>query len=466
MRLQILAIIIFFLLLGGILPLEALLAKNQISSVLAQIIIFYLTIPLVFIWLSAESVMAVLVTVFAAIYLLLIFKSPICFIPVISLFLAGVLGYTLRKNLKKIVRKLQIKKENEEEFLNILNEDIKNTKGANQRMQGTLGKLNRLKNVIEDYSRVLSEGEVLDAIIDKIESLFDSATRILLYRVDTQKQELILRRSKKINIKYPIRAKKGDIFDKHVFRTRQPILVGNIHSDFRFSLEEEKLDGGFSSLIAVPLSIENKIIGILRVDSNQRSAFSQSDLRFLDIIADLSSVALENSILYEKVKDFAIHDSLTGLFVHSYFKERLRDETGRSLRSGAEFSLIMLDLDDFKKFNDQYGHRVGDLILKHVTSTLKAFFKKEAVICRYGGEEFAVILPHCDKDEALKLAENLRKKIESSPLTIRKKTIKIAASIGIASLPLEAKTPNELLVLVDSRLYKAKEKGKNRVWAE
>jgi len=359
MRFQILVIIIFFLLLAGMLPLEALLTKNQISPALTQTIIFYLTIPLVFIWISAESVMAVLITVFAAIYMLLVFKSPICFIPVASFFLAGVLGYTLRKNLKKSVRKLQIKKENEEEFLNILNEDIKNTKGANRRMQNTLGKLNRLKSVIEDYSRVLSESEVLDAIIDKVESLFDSATRILLYRVDTQKQELVLRRSKKINIKYPIRAKKGDIFDKHVFRTRQPILVGNIHSDFRFSLEEEKLDDGFSSLIAVPLSVENKIIGILRVDSRQTSAFSQSDLRFLDIIADLSSVTLENSILYEKVKDFAIHDSLTGLFVHSYFKERLRDETGRSLRSGVEFSLVMLDLDDFKKFNDQYGHRVG-----------------------------------------------------------------------------------------------------------
>jgi len=88
------------------------------------------------------------------------------------------------------------------------------------------------------------------------------------------------------------------------------------------------------------------------------------------------------------------------------------------------------------------------------------------VICRYGGEEFAVILPHCDKDEALELAKNLREKIESSPLTVRKKMIEVTSSIGIASLPLEAKTPNELLLLVDSRLYRAKEKGKNRVCAE
>lgn len=452
---------IFFLVYIKILKDATLVDPTRFSET-SKILLFYPGIPIFFIWLVLGLPFGLPAFFITSIFIALLFESRICTFPLLSFVFMGYLGYRLNKIFENDTKNLEIDIEKMDEKLNLLCEETKSEENDNLRMRSSLARIAHLKNIIEDYSLTLSEEEVLNSIVKNTFELFEDANRALLYLVDTEKQELKLVRSKKRESHLPIRAKKGDVFDRWVLRQRTPLLVEDIQRDFRFSLKEE-LDKGFNSIISTPLTSEHKVLGILRIDSTQADKFTQSDLRFLDIIADLSSVSLQNSILYKKVGSLAIHDSLTGLYVHKYFIERLEEEVKRSLRNNMDISLLMLDLDNFKDYNDKYGHNAGDLVLKHIASILKSSRHTGDIISRYGGEEFTFLLLNRDKKAACEIAENIRKRISETPLVLRRKKTKITVSIGLASSPSEAKIAREFLQLVDSRLYKAKEKGRNRV---
>ena len=428
----------------------------------ARIFVLYFNLPIACAWLTLGLVFGLAFLFASVIFLVYIFPPDIYIFSLISLGITAVVSYRLRRVFENNIKNTDVKREKIEEELNLISDDIKSEEKDNARIRASLKRTTYLKRITEDYSLTLSEEEVFDSIVTNSFELFKNANRILLYLVDTQRQELKLVRSRKRDIAFPVRAKKGDIFDRWALKHRMPLIVDDINKDFRFSLKAE-LDKGFNSIISAPLTSEHKILGILRVDSAKTEAFNQSDLRFLDIIADLSSVSLENSILYQKVQDMAIHDSLTGLAVHKYFMERLENEVKNSLRDNTDISLLMLDLDDFKHYNDKHGHSAGDLILRHISSILTSFAKAGDIVCRYGGEEFAILFLNTGKQEAVKVAEEIRRKIEDTPLVLRRMKINITASIGVASCPAEEKMSEELLRKVDSRLYEAKEKGKNRV---
>ena len=429
-----------------------------------RILLLYFNIPILFIWLLSSAAFALPATLLASLFIALSFKNGIFIFPVISFAVTSFVGYRLNTSLAGEKKRLEVDIEKSCEEFNVLKDTIVSAEKGNLRMRDSLKKVTYLKNVIEDYGQTLSEEEILDSITKDTFRLFSEADRVLLYLVDTEKQELVLVRSKK-KTSASIKAKKGDIFDRWVLKHRMPLLVEDTQNDFRFSIKE-KLDEGPASIISVPLTSEQKIVGVLRIGSAVRRKFTQSDLRLLNIIADLSSVSLQNATLYKKVQDLAIHDGLTGLYVHNYFIERLNQEVKRSLRSDKSFSVLMLDLDRFKTYNDTYGHNAGDLALKHVSSILESFARPGDILCRYGGEEFALLLLDSEKDAALELAENIREKVSRTPLVLRQKKTEITVSIGIASCPSEEKTHEELLALADSRLYKAKEKGRNRVCAK
>src|SRR3989338_2536530 len=195
-----------------------------------------------------------------------------------------------------------------------------------------------------------------------------------------------------------LKSKRGDIFDEWVIKTLQPLLIEDAKSDFRFDLEKftPEETRAVCSLISVPLVIGNRALGILRVDSSRENYFSTDDLRFLSTIADLGAVAVENAQLYERIEDLAIRDGLTGLYLRRYLLERLGEELSLQLRRKKELSFLMIDLDRFKQYNDQFGHMAGDIVLKTVSGILQETFKEPGNrVCRYGGEEFAVLLPEC-----------------------------------------------------------------------
>jgi len=205
-------------------------------------------------------------------------------------------------------------------------------------------------------------------------------------------------------------------------------------------------------------------LGLLRLESKKSGFFNQDDLRFLSLVSDLGAVALENSMLFQKTQDLAIHDDLTTLYTRGYFVDRLRDEVRRAQRLDQHLSLMMIDIDFFKQYNDKFGHILGDLVLKKLGILLKdSFGELASLICRFGGEEFLVMLPGINKQKALIIAEELRQRIQKEKIMLRRQDTFITVSIGVASLPLDTKDEDELVQKADKAMYAAKEKGRNQV---
>ncbi|MEW6100708.1 MAG: sensor domain-containing diguanylate cyclase [Candidatus Omnitrophota bacterium] len=217
-------------------------------------------------------------------------------------------------------------------------------------------------------------------------------------------------------------------------------------------------------LIVVPLKSKEKVNGLILADNFiTKKSISKDDVRMLIMLANQAGLAIENSQLYEKTVIRAHSDYLTGLWNHGYFQFILQKELDTAKASRTPLSLIMLDIDDFKVYNDTLGHQAGDMILKDLASVTKMQSRKMDYVCRYGGEEFTIILPQTDKKEAYVIAERLRMDIEKQPFT-REEILpqkKLTVSIGISTFPEDANTPSDLISSCDKSLYEAKRKGKN-----
>jgi diguanylate cyclase (GGDEF)-like protein len=289
----------------------------------------------------------------------------------------------------------------------------------------------------------------------------------ILYLVDNQTQKLTLSATKKEDKNLIIKTKEGDTFDFWVLRHTQALFIEDVKKDFRFDLEKiktQKYVRSISSLISSPFISEERFLGILRLDNPIADFYTQEDLRFLVTICDLGAVALENGELFQKTQDLAIHDGLTSLFTKGYFLERLKEECKRSMRQNTVLSLLMLDIDYFKNYNDKFGHTAGDIVLKNLSSTLTESLKDlKPIISRFGGEEFCIALPRTKKEKAYTTAGGLRKKIEKTKIILRQQESNITVSIGVAGFPIDSHDENELIFKADHAMYEAKQKGRNRV---
>jgi diguanylate cyclase (GGDEF)-like protein len=172
---------------------------------------------------------------------------------------------------------------------------------------------------------------------------------------------------------------------------------------------------------------------------------------------------IKNYQLYEKQKELATIDGMTGLYNHRFFQEALGREISRSQRYGAMVSLLYMDIDHFKLFNDKYGHQVGDEVLKIVSRTIRRNLRDSDVACRYGGEELVAILPDTPVEGAATAGEKIRKAVESLRLPINGQSVKITISAGVAMYPLNATDKQTLIEAADAALYQAKQGGRNQV---
>ena len=196
----------------------------------------------------------------------------------------------------------------------------------------------------------------------------------------------------------------------------------------------------------------------------RKKLWTLEDLRLLSTIADIASIAIDNAKCYQNIKELAIRDSLTGLYTHKHILERLDEELKRCLADENSLSVLMLDIDFFKKYNDRYGHLAGDIVLKNLSLWLKDALKtQDAIIGRFGGEEFLVILPAASKQEAFSLAENTRAFIQAKTINLRRNKTGITVSIGAAGFPQDTDIAGDLINKADTALYKAKRLGRNRV---
>lgn len=205
-----------------------------------------------------------------------------------------------------------------------------------------------------------------------------------------------------------------------------------------------------------------ELLRLLTRDVGQRVAL-------LDYVVNIRPQVVEPTIIentaLEAIKRDATSDGLTGLYNRHYFDSALKREVERCLRYGVSSSLVLLDLDEFKEINDEYGHRVGDKVLQALGSLIVKHLRAADVPCRYGGDEFAIILSDTAQPEALMVAERIRADVEASfekrPLCGQ--FLEVSVSGGIATLPLDATSPEQLFIMADGALYEAKNAGANRI---
>jgi diguanylate cyclase (GGDEF)-like protein len=351
-----------------------------------------------------------------------------------------------------------------------------------------MGNCLKIVELQETYHKCLKEIDILNTATSRLipvkepDMLYETILDMSIYLTEAEKGSLMLvsddtayltiKAAKGINRRLltDIRIRAGEGIAGWVFREGVPLVMEDI----------EKNEWGFpkrhkyrtSSFISVPLKLDEKTIGVLNIsDKISGEVFSAEDMALISSFAAYATIALERStyyILAGHLKELSVTDSLTGLFNRRYFEERFFEELNRSDRHNLSFSLAMIDIDDFKIFNDSEGHLAGDEILKSIANISKDCLRISDVIARFGGEEFAVIMPQTEKEEAILVSERIRKSIkEQIPSTwsvFPKKAITV--SIGVATFPYDGKERKELIRNADKALYMAKMEGKDRtvIW--
>ncbi len=255
------------------------------------------------------------------------------------------------------------------------------------------------------------------------------------------------------------RIKVGEGVAGKVAATRQHLLINEVSEDERF----KKTDRSFvDSILCMPLIANDEVIGVVNLTNKKDGGkFSNEDVELLSTLANQAAITIYNARLYH----LAITDGLTQLKIHRYFQQRLDEEILRSERFGHPLSLIMTDIDHFKKFNDTYGHQEGDIVLIETAKLFRLNVREVDIAARYGGEEFVIILPETDNKEAVGIAENIRQKIEAHDYPSKQGKLKVTISLGVATFPRHAKSKDSLIEKADQALYRAKESGRNRVEA-
>lgn len=362
---------------------------------------------------------------------------------------------------------LKSKFEDLEGRLNIAHQQLLVEELRNKALGFKLKRYDALAGLIDKLNLNLPLNDTLDTLIKESYAMLELADLTgIVYLSDAATNTLSLVRVKSGYDDTLIKEKHGDIFDQWVLKHTQALLVEDTSSDFRFDFEKFKKTSSRSvgSVIAVCLVSENRPIGIMRFDSPRAKVFNLEDLRLLATMSDIAGVAVENAQYYQRTRELAIKDGLTGLYTRKFIVERLEQELKRCALCGSFLSIMILDIDFFKKYNDSHGHLAGDAVLKNLSAALSGYFKKQnAAVGRFGGEEFLIILPSAAKQEAFLEAENVRSLIQEKIVMIRRKPTAITVSIGVACFPQDAERADDLLDKADSVLYEAKRTGRNRV---
>ena len=217
------------------------------------------------------------------------------------------------------------------------------------------------------------------------------------------------------------------------------------------------------SFLAVPLLMNQRFIGCLVLESRKIGRYGNAEQVLVEAFASQAAIAIQNAYLFQQVREQAITDPLTGVFNRRYFMETANLEIELTRQQGRCLVMILIDLDYFKKVNDTYGHVAGDQVLVRVSQAARSQIRSTDVCCRYGGEEFAILLPDTDLNTALQVAERLRQEINLARVQTRKGEAVVTASIGVAELDDRMLNVEDLLHQADRALYTAKEGGRNCV---
>jgi len=297
--------------------------------------------------------------------------------------------------------------------------------------------------------------QLLNNILRRLKETFGYLT-LEIFLVDEDKQELYARSSTKPSerlTKMKIKIGRNGITG-YVAATRKMYYCPDVRKDPYYVLGVEDV----RSEVCFPLLIGESLIGVLNIESREVDGFTPEAINLLSILSAHIAIALENARLYEETKRLSLTDPLTSLPNRRNFNMFIAAEIRRAVRYHRPFSILMIDFDDFKKYNDRFGHPAGDTILQNFSQLMKETIRDVDFLGRYGGDEFIAVLPETDTSFALEVADRIRNKIAAQDVEL-----KITVSIGIASFPEDISDRKGLIELADQACYDAKQSGGNTV---
>ena len=335
-----------------------------------------------------------------------------------------------------------------------------------EQMGRNSAKITALFEAVETMSATNSIDEILDFVTHRAKELFPcDACAVRL--VNEENGALVLTGAAGLtegsDARRLMEALPSTVATCWAIRKDKPFVVEDVARDFACKHLETALR--FRSYLCVPLTAGGTTLGVLQMMSHRAKAFSPDHVQLFVGLTDQAAIAVQRAKLHEEVQRLAVRDGLTGLFNYSYFHEQLALELTRSKRNGTPVTIILMDIDHFKSFNDTYGHPTGDMLLKRLAEVLGETVRAVDLTARMGGEEFAVLLPDTDKAGAHRVAEKLRASIESTEFVgnAAVPVVHRTISLGVASYPEDAKKREELVRRADEALYQAKAKGRNAV---
>lgn len=339
------------------------------------------------------------------------------------------------------------------------------SKSINNKLEKTVRQLSALNEFGKSLVSSLNMDDTLDFIKNKMSDIIDYQSFIIFTIKDSKDPnadpEILIRRCmgpyseafKGANYQSLLEGVLGWVIGQ-----KKPLLL----EDTKNSRLPNIVPSERSSII-VPMVVENESIGAFYVGASVPNYYDEEAMNLVSTVTYQTAMAVKNAELYEKMVALAITDGLTGLYTHRYFQERLAETCREYERNLKSFSLIMVDVDHFKTYNDTLGHPEGDKLLQEIAALIKSYTRDSDIVCRYGGDEFAIVLKESDKENSVKIAERIREAFQYKFASYK---VKITSSIGVANFPVDSTNKPDLLAAADAALYKSKKGGRNSVnWA-
>lgn len=327
-----------------------------------------------------------------------------------------------------------------------------------EKMNRNVASLSMLQQASKTINSTLKQEEVFDLAVDVIMGTMGvSMSGLFIYQSEKEAVDLVSASGLPKNEERVKVVEKAEEVSLEIIKDGVPLIKDEIGEEVR--KEFNSID--IRSAVVVPLQVREKIIGAIAVAQTEyKRHFTEADRRFITTLANQVAVAIENARMYNQMERLASRDGLTKLYNHSIFQERLGEEIEAADRYDRDLSLLMLDIDNFKQVNDNYGHQAGDQILKKLAQLLKQEVRTSDILARYGGEEFTVILPETNGREAYLIGQRLNEAIKNMEVDYNQWELSITVSIGVATYQSE-QSQEEFIEAVDQALYQAKNQGKD-----
>jgi len=329
----------------------------------------------------------------------------------------------------------------------------------------TFKDLNRLRSIINAISTSVEVKGIIDSAGTNLPSLFDFSVFGVLVK---EGSTLYLFQEESCSPAFTQEVVKNML---KVFSTLGEKTIGAEQVALqvekrRWKTKPRAMDpeANVKSHLTLPLVVEGEIMGCISINSDQPNTYNVPKLQFFSVFGYQMAASLKHIQRFSSVKREAIYDTLTNLFNRRHFEEKLSVETQMAFEGESNLSIIMVDIDHFKKVNDTFGHAGGDKVLREIASLLKSSVRKHDTVARYGGEEFVLLLPGAPLEPTNTVAERIRRSVENTPFDIGETQVRITISLGISNFPVhQTKSKEELVKMADLALYEAKRGGRNRV---